>query len=48
MDINKIKEALINSLKLLSKEVDTEIIQDTKAEYRKVIAQIENALKEFE
>ena len=48
MDNIKIKEALINALALLNREVKTEILQDAKAEYRRVIIQLENALKEFD
>ncbi len=48
MDTNKIKDALIKALALLTREVETEIIQETKVEYRNVIAKIESALKELQ
>jgi hypothetical protein len=48
MENSKIKEALANALALLNREVKTEIIQEAKAEYRCVIIQLENALKEFD
>jgi hypothetical protein len=48
MDNIKIKEALINALALLNREVKTEILQEAKAEYRRVIIQLENAVKEFD
>jgi hypothetical protein len=48
MDNAKIKDALINALALLNREVKTEILQEAKAEYRRVIIQLENALKEFD
>ena len=48
MDTNIIKEAITNALALLDKEVETEIIQETKAEYRSIILQLERALKELD
>jgi len=48
MDTNKIKDALIRALALLTREVETEIVQETKAEYRSVIVKLESALKELQ
>ena len=48
MDTNTVKEAITNALALLNKEVETEIIQETKAEYRTIISQLERALKELD
>lgn len=48
MDVNKIKATLESALHLLNKELGTEIVNQTKEEYLRVINEIQQALKEFE
>jgi len=48
MDSNKIKATLESALQLLNKELGTEIVNQTKEEYLRVINEIQQALKEFE
>ena len=48
MDTNKIKRALTNALQLLNHEIVTEITQETKDEYLRVINEIIEALREFD
>ena len=48
MDSNKIKTVLKDALKLLNKGIISEIAQESKNEYLKVINEIQKALKEFE
>lgn len=48
MDTNKIKATLQSALRLLNKEIGTEITKKTKDEYLRVINEIHAALKEFE
>ncbi len=48
MDVNKIKATLESALQLLNKELSTEIVNQTKQEYLRVINEIQQALKEFE
>ena len=48
MDVNKIKATLESALQLLHKELGTEIVNQTKEEYLRVINEIQQALKEFE
>lgn len=48
MDSNKIKTVLEDALKLLNKGIISEIAQESKNEYLKVINEIQKALKEFE
>jgi hypothetical protein len=48
MDTNKIKKALKNALQLLNHEIVTEITQETKDEYLRVINEIIEALREFD
>jgi translation initiation factor 2 alpha subunit (eIF-2alpha) len=47
MDNTKIKEALVNALALLNREVETKYYRMPKPEYRRVVTQLENTLKEF-
>jgi len=47
MDLNKIKATLESALQLLNKELGTEILNQTKEEYLRVINEIQQALKEF-
>ena len=46
MDSNKIKTVLEDALKLLNKGIISEIAQESKNEYLKVINEIQKALKE--
>ena len=48
MDVNKIKATLESALQLLNKELGTEIVNQTKEEYLRVINEIQQALREFE
>jgi len=48
MDVNKIKTTLESALQLLNKELGTEIVNQTKEEYLRVINEIQQALREFE
>jgi hypothetical protein len=48
MDTAKIKQAIERALTLLKRDIETEITQETKSEYRYVILQLENSLKEFD
>ena len=48
MDLNKIKSTLESALQLLNKELGTEIVNQTKEEYLRVINEIQQALREFE
>jgi len=48
MDTNKIKKALTNALELLNHEIVTEITQETKDEYLRVINEIVEAMREFD
>jgi len=48
MDTNKIKKALTNALQLLNHEIVTEITQETKDEYLRVINEIVEAMREFD
>jgi hypothetical protein len=48
MDTTKIKQAIESALTLLKRDIETEITQETKSEYRHVILQLENSLKEFD
>lgn len=47
MDTNKIKATLESALRLLNKEIETEITKDSKDEYLRVINEIHIALREF-
>jgi hypothetical protein len=47
-DTQKIKATLQSALRLLNKEIETEITKDAKDEYLRVINEIQQALKEFE
>ena len=48
MDTNKIKKALISALQLLNHEIVTEITQETKDEYLRIINEIVEAIREFD
>ncbi len=48
MNLDKIKATLESALQLLNKEIGTEIVNQTKEEYLRVINEIQQALKEFE
>lgn len=48
MDTNKIQAALQSALRLLNKEIETEISKESKDEYLRVINEIQTALREFE
>ncbi len=48
MNTNKVKSALTSALHLLNHEIITEITQETKDEYLRVINEIQEALREFD
>ncbi len=48
MNTTKIKTALMSALQLLNHEIVTEITQETKDEYLRVINEIVDALREFD
>lgn len=48
MDKNKIKAALQSALRLLNKEIETEITKESKDGFLRVINEIQEALREFE
>ena len=47
-DQKKIKSTLESALKLLTKEIETEITNESKSEYLQVINEIQKRLKELE
>jgi hypothetical protein len=48
MNTDKIKTALTSALQLLNHEIVSEITQETKDEYLRVINEIVEALREFD
>lgn len=48
MDTKKVKVTLQSALRLLNKEIGTEITKETKDEYLRVINEIQEVLREFE
>ena len=48
MNANKIKATLQSALRLLNKEIETEITKESKDEFLSVINEIQEALKEFD
>jgi hypothetical protein len=48
MNTNKIKATLQSALRLLNKEIETEITKESKDEFLSVINEIQEALREFD
>jgi len=48
MNTNKIKATLQSALRLLNKEIATEITKESKDEFLSVINEIQEALREFD
>ena len=48
MNANKIKATLQSALRLLNKEIETEITKESKDEFLSVINEIQEALREFD
>jgi len=48
MNTNKIKATLQSALRLLNKEIETEITKESKDEFLSVINEIQDALREFD